>query len=199
MTGVQTCALPISVSTQKGLLGLYGVGFLYCRREWAEKLEPAYLASFGVDLGDAHEATMGDDRFKLMPAARRFDLGNYNYVGVAAVDASLTELLAYGTPQIERHVTGLGHALAQGFIDLGLPVSGGKPGAHLAHIVTVGTMGSSHYGTDDERYNRLYAWLVENRVRLSIRRGVLRFSLHLYNNRDDVARVLELTKAFLKQ
>ena len=35
-----------AVSTQKGLLGLYGMGFLYCRRAWAERLEPAYLARF---------------------------------------------------------------------------------------------------------------------------------------------------------
>ena len=38
-----------------------------------------------------------------------------------------------------------------------------------------------------------------NRVKLSIRRGVLRFSLHLYNNMDDVARVHELTRTFLKK
>ena len=94
-------------------------------------------------------------------------------------------------------MTRLARELAQGFIDLDLPVSGGKPGPHLAHIVTVGKMGTRHYGTDDERCNRLYAWLSDNRVKLSIRRGVLRFSLHLYNNMDDVARVLELTKAFL--
>jgi cysteine desulfurase/selenocysteine lyase len=189
----------LAVSTQKGLLGLYGMGFLYCRREWAEKLQPAYLARFGVDLGDAHEASLGTDAYKLMPAARRFDLGNYNYIGAAAVDAAMSEILGHGTPLVERYVTQLGHALAQGFLDLGLPVSGGKPGPHLAHIVTVGTMGDNHYGSDDERFNRLYAWLGENRVKLSIRRGVLRFSLHLYNNMDDVARVLELTRAFLKK
>ena len=189
----------LAVSTQKGLLGLYGMGFLYCRREWAEKLQPAYLARFGVDLGDAHEASLGTDAFKLMPAARRFDLGNYNFVGAAAVDAALSEVLGHGTPLVERYVTQLGHTLAQGLLDLGLPVSGGKPGPHLAHIVTVGTMGDNHYGSDDERFNRLYAWLGENRVKLSIRRGVLRFSLHLYNNMDDVARVLELTREFLKK
>jgi cysteine desulfurase/selenocysteine lyase len=189
----------LAVSTQKGLLGLYGMGFLYCRREWAEKLQPAYLARFGVDLGDAHEASLGTDAYKLMPAARRFDLGNYNYIGAAAVDAAMSEILGHGTPLVERYVTQLGHALAQGFLDLGLPVSGGKPGPHLAHIVTVGTMGDNHYGSDDERFNRLYAWLGENRVKLSIRRGVLRFSLHLYNNMDDVERVLELTRGFLKK
>ena len=190
----------LAVSTQKGLLGLYGMGFLYCSKAWAEKLTPAYLARFGVDLGaDAHEASMGDASFALMPAARRFDLGNYNYVGAAAVDASLSDLLAYGTRNIEAYVTMLGHALAQGLIELELPVSGGKPGPHLAHIVTAGAMSANHYGADDDFYNRWYRYLSEHRVKLSIRRGVLRFSLHLYNNLDDVARVLELTRDFLKR
>ena len=55
----------LAVSTQKGLLALYGMGFLYVRREWADKMQPAYLARFGVDLGDAHEAALGDTSFKL--------------------------------------------------------------------------------------------------------------------------------------
>ncbi|MBM3358641.1 MAG: aminotransferase class V-fold PLP-dependent enzyme [Betaproteobacteria bacterium] len=188
----------LAVSTQKGLLGLYGMGFLYCRREWAERLTPAYLARFGVDLGDAHEATMGGDDYRLMPGARRFDLGNYNFAAAAAVDASMAELLEIGTRRIEDHVTRLACALAQGFLDLGLPVPGGAPGPHLANIVPLGEMGKgSHYGTDDERYNRLYAHLAGSGVKLSIRRGVLRFSFHVYNDMDDVARVLELTKRFV--
>lgn len=188
----------LAVSTQKGLLGLYGMGFLYCRRAWAERLQPAYLARFGVALGDAHEAAMGDYSYRLAPGARRFDVGNYNFAAAAAVDASMAELLKLGTPNIEAYVVGLARALAQGFLDLGLPVSGGAPGPHLAHIVTVGAMSANHYGTEDERCNRLYEHLEQNHVKLSIRRGVLRLSLHVYNNTDDIARVLELTRAFLK-
>lgn len=184
----------LAVSTQKGLLGLYGMGFLYCRRDWAERMQPAYLARFGVDLGDAHEATLGSEAYKLMPAARRFDVGNYNFLGCAAVDASMGQLLAYDPSEVERYVVSLAHQLAEGFIDLGLPVCGGAPGPHLAGIVTVGELGSSHYGTDDERFNQLYTYLHDHAVRLSIRRGVLRFSLHIYNTEDDVKRVLELTR-----
>lgn len=187
----------LAVSTQKGLLALYGMGFLYCRRAWAERLQPAYLARFGVDVGEAHEASMGDYTFRLAPGARRFDLGNYNYAGAVAVDASLAQLLAWDTRRIERHVTRLGHALAAGFIELGLPVAGGEPGGHLAHIVTVGVMSKSHYHTEDERYNRLYEHLAANRVKLSIRRGMLRFSLHVYNDMEDVERVLGLARAWL--
>ena len=187
----------LAVSTQKGLLALYGMGFFYCRREWAERLKPAYLARFGVDLGDAHEATLGDLSFKYAPAARRFDLGNYNYAACAAVDASMRQLLEWGTANIERHVSGLTRALARGFLELGLSVSGGAPGPHLANIVTVGELSADHYATGSERYNRLYEHLTANRVKLSIRRGTLRFSLHVYNNIEDVERVLDLTRQFL--
>ena len=83
-------------------------------------------------------------------------------------------------------------------MDLGLPVAGGRPGPHLGHIVAVGTSGGGrHYTADDPRMNSLHDFLLENRVRLAIRRGVLRFSLHVYNNEDDVDRVLELTKEWL--
>jgi cysteine desulfurase/selenocysteine lyase len=188
----------LAVSTQKGLLGLYGMGFLYCRRDWAEQMQPAYLARFGVDLGDAHEAALGSYDYQLMPGARRFDLGNYNFLGCVAADAALSQLLAYDVREIERHVVGLSHRLAQGFLDLGLPVCGGTPGPHLAHIVTVGELSSSHYGTEDERFNQLYTLLNQHDVRLSIRRGVLRFSLHMYNTPKDVERVLELTQQWLR-
>jgi cysteine desulfurase/selenocysteine lyase len=191
----------LAVSTQKGLLALYGMGFLYCRREWAERLEPAYLARFGVDLGDsdAHEASRGGDDYKLMPGARRFDCGNYNYAGAAAAHASLAELAAIGTERIERHVTGLAHEFARGMLALGLPVPGGEPGPHIGHIVSVGNLSDNHYGADDERIQGLYEHLVENNVKLSIRRGTLRFAFHLYNNREDVGRVLDLSRAFLRK
>lgn len=187
----------LSVSTQKGLLGLYGMGFLYIRKQWAEQMKPAYLARFGVDLGgsDAHESDVGDASFAFMPAARRFDLGNYNYIAIAAAEASLGFLQNLGIRNIEAYTVGLAHALAKGLIELGYPVCGGAPGAHVGHTVTVGQYGSGgDKATSDEKMNRFYHHLLENRVKLSMRRGVLRFSLHAYNNMDDVNRVLELAR-----
>lgn len=189
----------MSVSTQKGLLGLYGMGFLYCRAEWAERLSPAYLSRFGVDLGDsgAHEASLGDGDYKLMPAARRFDLGNYNYVGVAAADASMQMMHELGTEAIEEYTVGLAHDFARGMLELGLPVCGGEPGPHLGTIIPVGAIGEGQHDTiDDPAMSSLHDHLEENGVQLSIRRGILRFSLHFYNNRDDVDRVLDLTRSW---
>jgi cysteine desulfurase/selenocysteine lyase len=184
----------LAASTQKGLLGLYGMGFLYCRRDWAERLQPAYLSRFGVDLGDASEADMGSFEYRLADGARRFDLGNYNFTAAVNADCSLAYLEGFGTRAIESYVLGLSHALARGFLEIGLPVSGGAPGAHLAHIVTVGVMSGGHDSTGDARMQSLHDYLLQNRVRISIRRGVLRFSLHLYNTVQDVERVLALTR-----
>ena len=117
---------------------------------------------------------------------------------MAAADAALKFLLELDTRNIEPYVLRTAHALANGLSDLGLPVCGGAPGRHLAHIVCVGCYGSGgDKGGSDERMNRLYKFLLENRVKLSMRRGVLRFSLHVYNNMDDVARVLDLAQQFL--
>lgn len=187
----------MAVSTQKGLLGLYGMGFLYCRREWAERLTPAYLSRFGVDLGaGAHEAALGDGGDRLMPAARRFDLGNYNYIGAAAVDASIAMMLAAGPRAIEAYVTGLAGKLARGLLDQGLPVCGGAPRAGQGgSIVAVGALGEGQHDTvNDPAMAALHAHLRANGVQLSIRRGILRFSLHLNNNESDIERVLDLAR-----
>ena len=189
----------LAASTQKGLLGLYGMGFLYCRREVAETLQPAYLSRFGVDLGDASEADLGSFEYRLASGARRFDLGNYNFTAALNVDATLAYLEGFGAQPIERYVLGLSHRLARGLLALGLPVSGGEPGPHLAHIVTVGTMSRGHDATSDARMQSLHDYLAEHAVRLTIRRGVLRFSLHLYNTERDVDRVLALAEEWLGQ
>ena len=186
----------LAVSTQKALLGLYGMGLLYCRREWAEKLTPVALARFSVDLGgDAHEATMGDATYDLMPGARRFDIGNYNYPAACAVEPALDLLLEVGQPAIESYVCGLSHRLAGGLHQLGVPVSGGPPGPHLAHTVTAGHYApNNHDAAGDAETDALYNHLTDNDVILTVRRGMLRFSLHLYNNEADVDRVLDLVR-----
>jgi cysteine desulfurase/selenocysteine lyase len=184
----------LTVATQKALLGFYGMGFLYCRRDWAERLWPASLARFGVDLGSAHETALGESDLRLQPGARRFDLGNYNYLSAVAAEASFGMLLDLDTREIEAYVRGLSRRLAAGLHELGLPVCGGPPGDHTSHIVTVGQLGGGHDTTSDAEMSRLYDHLTDNGVKLSVRRGVLRFSLHFYNNEEDVDRVIELAR-----
>ena len=187
-----------SVSTQKGLLGLYSMGFLYCRKSIAERISPAYLARFGVDAGGRHESAMGGAEVVFMPGARRFEVGHPNFLGAAALEPSLHLLSEIGTVEIDAWVTELAAELAAGFLALGLPVCGGPPGPHLGNIVSVGQLAEGlHDTTDDKVIGALFQYLIEHGVKMSIRKGVLRFSLHLFNSPADVERVLDLTKQFL--
>ncbi len=106
----------MTVGTSKYLCGPHGIGFLYVRREAADTLQPGSLARYGVDLGDAHEGDMGGDHYQLMPGARRFELGIYNFAGANAVEASLDLLARVGVPAIEAHVLSLAGSLTDGLL-----------------------------------------------------------------------------------
>jgi len=190
----------VAIGTQKALLAFYGLGFLYLRRELAERLTPIYVARYGMDLGpDAHETAIGEGELNFKPGALRFELSNYNYMGLATVEPSLELISSMGVGEIEDYVRGLAARLASGFLEMGLPVAGGEPGPHLAHIVAVGESGGGrHYSADDPAMNQLYEHLIQNRVGISIRRGVLRMSVALYNNTEDIDRVLELSRTWLE-
>ena len=185
----------LAVATQKNLLAFYGFGFLYIRRALADSLIPSHVARYGMDLGaDAGEtARSGGEVLPYAAGARRFDLGNYNYLGAVAAEASLEIISSLGVDRIDRHLRALAARLVEGLLELGLPVAGGRPGPHLGHIVAIGKSGGGHHDTaDDPVMNDLYQHLTANKVHLSIRKGVLRMSLGLYNDVGDVNRTLEL-------
>ena len=190
----------LAASTQKCLMGLYGMGFLYVRKEVSETLDPVFLSRFGVDLGGQHEASAGDAAsYKLAKGARRFDVGNYNYPAILAVGASIELLLDLGSKEVDAFVCGLARDFANGMLDAGLPVFGGRPGPLNSHIVTVGkSLGFDHDSAADEEMTDLYAFLTANGVRLGIRRDLLRFSFQIYNNQDDIHRVLDLVRQWTK-
>ena len=184
----------LSVSTQKGLCAFYGLGFLYVRRAQAERLSPAYLSRFGVDIGDAHEAAADLENYSLMPAARRFEVGNYNYLGAIAVEPSLEILGKIGTETIQRHVSTLTHDMVQKLLNAGIPVYGGPPGPHLVHIVALGSRIKPDHDENDTEINALARILRNAGVRFSVRHGMIRLSLHLYNNQDDVDRLVDVAQ-----
>lgn len=190
----------IVASTQKGLMALYGLGFMFVRQEVAETLKPAYLSRFGVDQ-EGHEAHLGNPSSDAYaPGARRFDVGNYNYPGIVTVAPAIRMLLELGQGQVESYVFGLAREFANRILDLGLPVFGGRPGSHSSQIVTVGSdLGSEHDSTGDHDMLSLYEHLSANRVRLSIRRNLLRFSFHIYNNESDIDTAVALVAQWIER
>jgi selenocysteine lyase/cysteine desulfurase len=182
-------------STAKGLVGLYGCGFLYCRREWAERLTPAYLSRPAVLLPPARYSEMGDMDVPLRSGAQRFEVGAVDYASCYAVDASLDLLAAVGGAAIEDHALALAARLRSGMRELGLDVPARAFGPEASHIVTVGRLGDGGHGTTaNPVLTRVSEHLAANNIRHTIRRGMLRFAFHLFNSDDDVDAVLGCTR-----
>jgi selenocysteine lyase/cysteine desulfurase len=91
----------------------------------------------------------------------------------------------------------LAASLAEGLAECGFPVFRCPTRDARSHIVSVGReLSDEHDATRDREMIRFYEHLTANGVRLTIRRGMLRFSFHAYNNDADVQKVLELGRGF---
>jgi selenocysteine lyase/cysteine desulfurase len=193
---VEACAIDaLATSTSKGLMGMPGLGFLYVRPEWIARLKPAYIGRYSIERGSGHESEIEGESFRLLPDARRFEAGNYNWAGIAAANASLGELLALGTASIEARVVRLASELAAGLAELGLPVTQPPAGIERSHIVTVGTLGAGDANSShDPQLNKVGAALAAGGVKLTVRKGLLRFGFHGYNDQSDVRRVIDIAR-----
>jgi selenocysteine lyase/cysteine desulfurase len=169
----------LAMSTQKGLCSLYGMGFLYVRRDFAETLAPRYLSRFGVDIPASHEADYDPGPLNYERGALRFDLGNYNFLAATLVADTLELLNGLGTQTVDRHVTALAGALADGLRERGAPVRMPAPGGR-ANIVCI----ESRQGPGPVA--ALQAHLRDCNVQAALRRNVVRFSFHFYNSAGDV-------------
>lgn len=182
----------LAVGASKYLCGPYGLGFLYLRRAVAERLQPAYLGRYSVDLQEAHEGEQGGQDYRLMPGARRFDLGSYNYSAANAASASLKILSSVGVGAIERHVLALSAALHAGLRELGLPLVSGAVEAHRSHLVLAGARNPS--AALPPLMRELAGHYAAQGIRVSERHGRIRYSFHLYNTHGEVETVLAATR-----
>ncbi len=188
----------LATSTTKNLLGAAGLGFLYVRDAWLDRLEPVYVSRYSVARGDGHESEIEHHDCVFAPTGERFEIGNYNWPGVAAADIALAQLGAVGIARIEARAVEFADALREGIAALGLPVNEPRDRALRTHMVTVGRRGAGGaYASDDAALNAVAQTLQQTGVRFSIRRGLIRFGLHGFNQTSDVETVLGATRCAL--
>jgi cysteine desulfurase/selenocysteine lyase len=169
-----------ATATQKGLLSTYGMGLLYVRSEVIDRVVPAALARFSVDVAAGHEAAGPEEGWQLRTGARRYEGGNYNYVGLAALNASLDLLLRIGADEVERRAVEASSRLRSEIQARGIPLLEVGPD-HRSHILAIAEkQGSGHDRSDDPWINDLSAVLKRAGVVHSVRRGALRLSSHIH-------------------
>ncbi len=182
-------ALPIDIgavrpdflvaATYKWLLGPYALGFLYVapHRQGGEPLEHNWLNRAGSE----DFARLVDYRDDFQPGARRFDMGQVaNFATIDAGAAALRQILGWGVPRIQTTLRAMTDAIAAEAAGLGYAAAPGS--LRAGHF-----LGLSHPdGLAPDLPNRLAA----AGVHVSVRGARLRITPHLYNDAEDVARLL---------
>ncbi len=191
-------AEPIDVfatSTSKGLLGIYGYGFLYVSEKWLDRLEPAYLSRSSVFHDNNDHSAMGAVEYKLQPDSRRFEVGSYNLAGAYAAASSLGLLLELDTCEIENHVLPLATTLHDGLSSAGLSCAVPRSGRLQSHIVTAGELDAGGHGfSNDPKIEFISRKLQETNIVHTIRRGQLRFAIHAFNTTEDIGVVVDTVR-----
>lgn len=187
----------------KWLTSPFGTGFLYVRRERLEAFEPALRGYLSVV-----EPAEGWDRFLERPdktpfkpyrfagGASKLEVGGTpNFAGIRALEASVALLNSLGRERIDRWVRQLADELARGLEAVGATVVSPRDDAHCSGIVVFTVPGGL------ERMRELKEALLDERIQVSLRHnsgvGGIRASVHLYNTREDVRKLVEQVDRFL--
>ncbi len=169
-----------ATAVQKGMLGLYGLGVLFVRREWTERITPVALARFSVELEVGHEAAGPEAGWQLRGGAGRYEIGNYNYIALAALRASLALLLRIGPAAVERRAVGSAERLRAALEARDIPLLT-VSARHRSHIISIADrQGAGHDKAETPWVNSLSAALTQDGVAHSVRRGAVRLSSHVH-------------------
>ena len=187
----------------KWLNAPFGCGFLYIRRERMAELRPPIAGYLAVETPEGGwgkyfqtPSIQPVQDYRYVNAARRYEAGGTaNYPGAVGLAASLRMMLEIGQDRIAAHVLTLGDKLIAGLDGLGARVVTPREHKERAGIVTF-SLG------EPERNSALMQHLLALRVLVSVRYtanvGGVRVACHLFNNEDDILRLLEGVSEFLR-
>ena len=170
----------MAACSHKWMLGLLGIGFLYVDRELLPNLRPALVGWHSVEDPFAFDGT----RFDLRTDASRLEEAAPTFPMVYGLGAAVDMLLEAGVADTAAHITGLLDRAAGALEAIGCEVSPAPE--HRAGILMIKPRSAD--------VDALAEACAERGIAVSVRRGRLRLSAHLYNNEDDVDALVDLLR-----
>ena len=169
----------MAACSHKWMLGLLGIGFLYVDRDLLARLRPVLVGWHSVEDPFAFDGT----RFDLRADASRLEEATPSFPLVYGLGAAVEMLLDAGVADVASHITGLLDRAANALEAIGCEVSPAPE--HRAGILMIKPAAD---------VDALAEACAERNIAVSVRRGRLRLSPHLYNNEDDIDALVELLR-----
>ena len=170
----------MAACSHKWMLGLLGIGFLYVDRDLLPNLRPALVGWYSVEDPFAFDGT----RFDLRTDASRLEEAAPTFPMVYGLGAAVEMLLEAGVANTAAHITALLDRAASSLEAIGCEVSPAPE--HRAGILMIKPASAD--------VDAIAEACLERRIAVSVRRGRLRLSPHLYNNEDDIDALADLLR-----
>jgi len=167
----------LSADSHKWMLGVIGIGVLYVSRDVVEQVHPVLVGWRTTADMWAFDGT----RFQMRADAGRFEEGSLPYALIDGLGASLDLLLELGVDAIGAHITSLLERAEKGLVELGCAVT--PPASARAGILL--------FAPPDRDAAPLVDALIADGFALSLRRGSVRISPHLYNTAAEIDRLVD--------
>ena len=170
----------MAACSHKWMLGLLGIGFLYVDRDLLPNLRPSLVGWHSVEDPFAFDGT----RFDLRTDASRLEEAAPTFPMVYGLGAAVDMLLEAGVADTAAHISGLLDRAAGALEAIGCEVSPAPE--HRAGILMIKPPSAD--------VDALAEACAERGIAVSVRRGRLRLSPHLYNDEDDIDALVDLLR-----
>jgi len=170
----------LTAAAQKWMLGPWGAGFIYARKELLPDLAPTVANWLGYEgSDDVTQLTSYHDRHH--PNARRFEISGHALQDLVGMTASAALLAELGPEAIVAHVRTIHGPVFAAAKKKGIAIASPTDAARPCTL--------SLRPADPAA---LYAKLEANGVSCSLREGLVRLSPHCYNTVEEMERVAAL-------
>ena len=173
----------LASGTQKWLLGLQGLAFLYVRKELQDKMKSAPIGWLAVK--DAWNLLNFDLTTK--ETAERFQPGTLNNLGIYAFNSSMKFFKEFGFDEIEKRVLNNAKYFIEELAKIGFESQlFSLPEKHLSGIVSF----------RNGNAQKIFEHLSQKKIVCSLREGYIRFAPHFYNTKQEIDFVVNTMKNF---
>ena len=176
----------LSADGHKWMLSVEGLGGFYISKEVIDRIRPVTMGWGNV----VNAENFMDYDFTLKKDAKKFEEGTPNTMSIHAFGAALGLLLEAGIDNIENRVMNLGDCIIAELNRRDIKI--------YSSTISEERSGNVSF-TLNKDVDTLYSFMMENKVKLTVRDGLVRLSPHFYNNEDEILKVFDLLDGFLKK
>lgn len=177
-----------SSGCQKWMLGPQGCGFFYLPDHIRDRLKHPFMGWLGADW-KMNFTDLFKYNLPFFDSARRFEMGYYVALNILGMKASVKFFTDLGIENIQKH----NHALIDRLADY----IKSNPFYSVTSVLETKHR-SSIFAFSCGPLDELYQKLMERRIIVAKREGAIRVSAHLFNNEDDIERLISVLDDFSK-